>query len=328
MIAWLVYGSLEQRTGGTIYDRLVIDGLRERGAAIDVIDPGRLGAAATVRRLASTRLVIGDELCFRELAFVFPRLAGARRVLLVHHLTCWEEERPPRERLCARAGEARALRASSVVVTTSQATRERLEREGHRGAPERRIEVVRPGSDRLPVAGPAARGSATRFLFLGAVTARKRVRELVNALPPGAELRVVGSITREGGYADAVRALGGAVTFLGEVDDPTVARELADADALVMPSSLEGYGIAATEAIAAGLPVIAARTPGLEEALAPCPDAALFVDVGPDSSALASALHGFSTDATLRARMRAAAATARLPSWADTVARFASIIGS
>ncbi|MFO0735115.1 MAG: glycosyltransferase family 4 protein [Labilithrix sp.] len=325
MIAWLVYGSLEQRTGGTIYDRLVIEGLRERGAAIDVIDPARLGAAATVRRLASTRLVIGDELCFRELAFVFPRLAGARRVLLVHHLTCWEEERSPRERLRARAGEARALRAASAVVTTSQATRARLEREG---APERRIEVVRPGSDRLPVAGPAARGSATRFLFLGAVTARKRVRELVKALPPGAELRVVGSITRDGGYADAVRALGGAVTFLGEVDDPTVALELAAVDALVMPSSLEGYGIAATEAIAAGLPVIAARTPGLEEALAPCPDAALFVNAGPDSSALASALHRFSTDATLRARMRAAAATATLPSWADTVTRFASIIGS
>jgi len=57
-----------------------------------------------------------------------------------------------------------------------------------------------------------------------------------------------------------------------------VARALANGDALVMPSSLEGYGIAATEAIHAGTPVIAARTPGLEEALAPCPDATLFAD--------------------------------------------------
>jgi D-inositol-3-phosphate glycosyltransferase len=83
-----------------------------------------------------------------------------------------------------------------------------------------------------------------------------------------------------------------------------------------MPSSLEGYGIAATEAIHAGVPVIAARAQGLDEALAPCPDAAMFAD---DEPALASALASFATDASLRARMIAAARAAapRMPTWAS-----------
>ena len=100
----------------------------------------------------------------------------------------------------------------------------------------------------------------------------------------------------------------------------------ASADALVMPSSLEGYGIAATEAIHAGLPVIAARTPGLEEALAPCPDAVLVADLDRNSAALARAMHSFSTDPALRARMRAAAAAATVPTWADAVSELAALL--
>jgi glycosyltransferase involved in cell wall biosynthesis len=305
VIAWLLYGSLEQRTGGTIYDRIVIEGLRARGVTIEVFDP----RFTPLRSYLRSSIIVGDELCHREIAFAFPRLPHARRVLLVHHLTCWEGAK-------TRVPEAKALRAADAVITTSEATRARLEHEGYR----RPIAVVRPGSDRLARATPSPTTDATRFLFLGTVSERKRVRELVLAMPSGATLRVVGSMTRERRYAESVRAIASpAVAFLGELDEPALARELGDADALVMPSSLEGYGIAATEAIAAGVPVIAARMPGLEEALRPCPDAALFVDVDRD---LARTLHAFAGDAALRERMREAAKRAKLPTWSETIAEF------
>ena len=41
-IAWVLYGSLEQRTGGTIYDAEVVRGLRRAGDEVQVvsIEPG------------------------------------------------------------------------------------------------------------------------------------------------------------------------------------------------------------------------------------------------------------------------------------------------
>ena len=325
-VAWLLYGSMEERTGGTIYDRIVVEGLVARGFEIDVVDP-RQPRNARLRRLLAAQVVVGDELCFREIADVFPRLPGRTRVLLVHHLSAWEEERREAERRRARVREAQALRASDAIVTTSHATRARLEREGVR----RPIDVVLPGADRLPRVEATRRDrETTRFLFVGAVTARKRVRELVRALPRSAELRVVGSVSREPRYAETVRAEseGRSISWLGEIDEPALARELSSADALVMPSSLEGYGIAATEALRAGVPVIAARTPGLEEALAPCPNAILFAPARTDSNGLERALQDFSTDPALRARMREAAAVAALPTWAQAVERFATRLQS
>jgi glycosyltransferase involved in cell wall biosynthesis len=332
-IAWILYGSLEQRTGGTIYDAQIVDGLRRAAACVEVLSIDR-GAdpAALVRRLRrlGPDVIVADELCFRELAFVFPRATFARRVLLIHHLTCWEEELKPRMRWRARHAEAIALRHADHVIATSESTRRRLVAEGHR----RPIDVVLSGADRLPLqqrARHAPDPPALRFLFVGAVIPRKRVRELVRAfaqVPPPATLRLVGPHDVDALYTRqvdrAIHQLAGTdrVTFVGEVDDATLSRELAAATVLVLPSSLEGYGIAATEAVRAGVPVIAARTKGLEEALGPCAAAARFVDQG----GLAPALVDFATRDAERAAMREAATRASLPTWARAVDEFAALL--
>jgi glycosyltransferase involved in cell wall biosynthesis len=157
------------------------------------------------------------------------------------------------------------------------------------------------------------------------------VLELVRAFAGGAHERarlvIVGSTTRDAGYVSEVRAaiaelgVGERVEMRGEVDEDGVARALAEADALVMPSTLEGYGIAATEAIYAGVPVIAARAQGLEEALARCAEATMFVD---DEAELAESLARFAKDAPLREAMRKAAreAAGRMPTWAGCAEGF------
>lgn len=367
-IAWVLYDSLEQRTGGTIYDAEVVRGLRERGDDVDVvsIDPGdgalAQGFALTLPPVAKAALaakagvslarrieaiapevVVGDELCFAELAIAFRRLGRGRRVpqrvLLVHHLTAWETELTQARRRVVRAGERLAIEASDRLVATSWTTRARLVAEGV-GEP---IEVALPGSDRLERGRAARRGrhdereSAVQFVFLGALVPRKRILELLRAFAGGANrharLSLLGSTTRDCAYVAEVKrairdlALADHVTLTGEVGEDGVALALDAADALVMPSSLEGYGIAATEAVRAGVPVIAARAQGLEEALAPCADARVFAD---DESSLATTMHRFAKDAALRAAMRAAAADAssRMPTWTACTERFRAALSA
>ncbi|MFB3891902.1 MAG: glycosyltransferase [Phycisphaerae bacterium] len=83
---------------------------------------------------------------------------------------------------------------------------------------------------------------------------------------------------------------------LGFVQD--VRGVLSAADIFVMPSRWEGFGLAAAEAMAAGLPVIATRVPGLREVL---DDGRAGVMVEPDHVvALTDAIERLAGDASLR----------------------------
>ncbi len=106
-------------------------------------------------------------------------------------------------------------------------------------------------------------------MFLGRVQQEKRIEELLFALarfPKGA-LRVViaGSgddqgrlekIARDNGIADRV-------AFLGHVDDDTLRTLLSEAAVFVMPSIAELQSIATMEAMASGLPIVAANAMAL-----------------------------------------------------------------
>lgn len=81
---------------------------------------------------------------------------------------------------------------------------------------------------------------------------------------------------------------------------------------LLMPSVYESYGMAAVEALASGIPVVAHPTPGLREALG---DAAVFVDRG-DVDAWAAAIRDLYPDGGRREAV-SAAATARSALLAD-----------
>ena len=64
---------------------------------------------------------------------------------------------------------------------------------------------------------------------------------------------------------------------------------LAAADVLLLPSLWEGFGLAAVEALNAGLPVVASDVPGLREVVGPTGDCGILVN--PESaSSIADAL--------------------------------------
>ena len=209
--------------------------------------------------------------------------------------------------------EKAVIDAADACVATSHVTADRLFDERLT----RRVVVAEPGADRLPrsqTGGQEPSGSRLRLLFVGNILRRKRVLELVEAfarLPSlHVELVLVGA-ELEPDYAaevrDAVQAggLASRVRFLGSLPAAGVADQLSIADALVLPSTLEGYGMVLSEALWASVPVIAARV-GAAEKLISETGAGLLFEVD-DPAGLGATLGAFTSDAVLRRRLRRAA---------------------
>jgi glycosyltransferase involved in cell wall biosynthesis len=325
-IGWFVYGAIDQISGGYIYDRLVVEQLRALGDEVTVFSL----AAGETPELPSEALdvLVGDELCFRELGPLFRAAAavrGQRRVLLIHHLTAWEHPAGA-EQQALLALERAAIEAADACVATSTVTAERLRSE-HLALD---VHVAEPGADRLvrpDTAGQEPSGARVRVLFVGNILPRKRVLELAQTfadLPNahaelvlvGAELepeygRRVREAVREAGVSERVR-------FLGSLETSGVAEQLALADVLVLPSALEGYGMVLSEALWASVPVIAARVGAAEQLIGRTGGGLLYEPDEP--GALGAALTAFVCDARLRSRLRRAAweAAEHLPRWRDT----------
>jgi glycosyltransferase involved in cell wall biosynthesis len=150
-------------------------------------------------------------------------------------------------------------------------------------------------------------GSGGRILCVAHLYPRKDVATLVEALPgvPGARLTIVGdgperpriqARARELGLLDGRR-----VELLGHVPFERLAAELRSADVFCLPSLQEGFGIVFLEAMAAGLPIVAARAGAVPETV---PDGECGILAPPgDPVALASALSTLLPDAALRRRM-------------------------
>jgi glycosyltransferase involved in cell wall biosynthesis len=346
-VLFVVDGALDQPTGGYVYDRIVVDGLRARGAHVEVLGlaTGLLAlprenalVALRVARAARAHAIVIDELCHPRVlaAALARRLALARAphaarpslVTLVHHLASSEPGAGP-ARAPRRAVERALLAASDRVIVTSAFTRGVVVAEG---VPAERVRVVRPGRDRLGVrVAPAPPAGALRVLFLGSLTPRKDPLALLAALDGMAGVRVTlcGPADRDAPYAAAVLAAagrsGGRARVTGALSDEAVARELARHDVLVLPSRFEGFGIVLAEAMSHGLAIVSTDAGAIREVT---DDAAHLVTPG-DAPALRAALARLAADPGHLARRQAAAlARARaLPRWSETQAEFAAALG-
>jgi glycosyltransferase involved in cell wall biosynthesis len=123
-------------------------------------------------------------------------------------------------------------------------------------------------------------GRGPYVLAVGGIEPRKGTRDLVAAMAAladrgiGAPLVVAGGDTlfdyrpyREEVFALAA-SLGVEPVVLGPVDDPALPGLVAGAAAFAFPSTKEGFGLAAMEALAAGVPVVARDLPVLREVFA------------------------------------------------------------
>ncbi|MFB6169328.1 MAG: glycosyltransferase family 4 protein [Haloferacaceae archaeon] len=333
----VVYGPLDARTGGYLYDRKVADRLRERGDTVVRVSlpdvAPRLALAHNFdprirRRLArlDADVVVVDELCHPSLAGVVGSLPRPT-VGLVHHLRC-SEPGPSLRRRLDRALERRFLAGCDAYVCNGQTT---LAAVARLVDPTPAV-VARPGADRLagdPPTAEAVRARAAeeplRVVAVGSLVPRKGHRTLLRGLAGVAEpwrLDVCGAEPdRE--HAAALRACAAdlgvcdRVRFHGRVSDDALGDRLDEAHLFALPSRYEGYGIAYLEAMRAGLPVIASSAGGAGEFVDG--ENGVLVDPG-DADAVCRAVERFARDRdALAAAGEAALATARAhPTWAET----------
>lgn len=170
-----------------------------------------------------------------------------------------------------------------------------------------------------------------RLLLVGHWTPRKGVLDALAAvarLGPHVALDLVGEQDRDPEYAARVRsvlrdpALAGRVRAHGCVASDVLAKLYAGADALVLASTHEGYGMVLAEALAAGLPIVATRVGAVPEVVRDGFEAEL-VPAG-DTAALGRAIDRLAGDPGER-RRRAQLAFERartLPRWSESVGAF------
>ena len=89
------------------------------------------------------------------------------------------------------------------------------------------------------------------------------------------------------------------VTLHGRTASPEIAFK--QIDILVLPSAAEGFGLVLIEAMAAGVPVVATKVPGIRDVVTHN-ETGLLVPVG-DPRAIAEAIHRIDHDAVLRQRL-------------------------
>jgi glycosyltransferase involved in cell wall biosynthesis len=242
----------------------------------------RAAGARVVLHLHQYRLVCSNGVCFtkgedctrcharRTMPAVLHNCRGSRAESLVYGLAIalWQR---------------RLVENADVVIVPSAFARERLLA---LGAPLRadRVRVLapplralddaaappgalaRPAADGEPSARARARDAASPCaLVVSRLSEEKGVDVAIDACRiAGIDLVIAG----EGPQLDALRARarGASVEFAGRVDEAGLARLRERASVALVPSrSAETFGLAAAEALVAGLPVVASRIGALPE---------------------------------------------------------------
>jgi glycosyltransferase involved in cell wall biosynthesis len=207
--------------------------------------------------------------------------------------------------------EAPLLRGAAAVHFTSQAEAQQAR---SLGIPWR--EAVIPLAVEPPARTQDDRFAALRggpcVLFLSRLDPKKNLEALLGAVArlqgewPGVRLLVAGD--GEPAYVERLRGqagqlgIGPRVTWAGHLDGDAKSAALAAADVFVLPSFTENFGVAAAEALAAGLPCVLSHGVAIAQEVA---QAGAGLAVSPDAPALAEALRHIMAPDSPRARMSA-----------------------
>lgn len=223
------------------------------------------------------RLVYGRDRVVHRMNLELPPAPGAD-VITVHDVVAWRfpDESPP---VPAAIEEAR--RADAVICVSEFSAREAVELLGisdphvvHNGVDDRFFDA--------PMLDPDARRSLglpdAYVLHAGGASRRKNLEALAAAWPlvrrerPDLELVLAGPPHRR-----RTELFGGmpGIRLVGRLPDEAMPGVVASAAVVVVPSLYEGFGLPALEAMAANVPVVAARTSSLPEVVG---DAGILVD--------------------------------------------------
>lgn len=347
-VALVIYGSLDEVSGGFLYDRQLIEHLKQRGHRATIIAlPWRSYARSLPdnwsRHLLGTfrnnafDLILQDELVHPSFFQINRRLRRATRipiVSLIHLLRSSESGSSWQQRLY-RWVERHYLASIDGFIYVNRHIEARVGAMLHASPPG---VVANPAGDHLTAGLTPAQiirraqcPGPLHIIFVGNLTPLKGLHLLLEALrhlPVDTwRLTVIGMLDRDVGYVRRVRqhitdaGWEANVAMLGVLSNAEVGSHLSHSDVFAVPSNPESYSIAYLEAMNHGLPILA-------NALS---DSADLVEHGisgwcipPDDIAgFARHLHTLAHDRHRLAQMSLAARKrfASLPTWAQSMDR-------
>ena len=291
-IALIIYGRLDNLTGGWLYDRLLVENLQARGHTVDVI---ALEQRGYVRNLADNfsrriyrRLVAENYHVLLQDGLVHPSLARLNRVIkrthsfapvAIVHQVLGRHPLPRIRQMFYRAVEQRYFKSVDGFIFNSDTTRANVEDLVGR---QNTAVVASPGGDRLgclsdetDIDARAGQQGPLQLISVCNLTPNKGVLPVIEALSrlPSEiwRLELVGSLTMDRIYVSRITSLiarlglEDRIEMPGPLDGDKLAEKLRAGHVFVLPFSYEGFGIACLEAMAWGLPVVGSSRGALKE---------------------------------------------------------------
>ena len=267
----------ERVSGGNVYDRRIGEALRSRGLDVRMVrvaEGGVPDVENAMSALPHDALVLIDGLIAVAASEALDAHSTRLRIVVLAHMVA--SALPGIHDVARTADRERlALNAARRVITTSEWTRSELIARAL--AEPELITVARPGTDAVPATTGSASGG--HLLCVGAVAPHKGQDVLVQALAGMTDLpdwtcSIVGSLNADPDFAirtaAAIRSatLTARVTLTGVLTGRRLADAYRAADLVVAPSRAESYSMVVAEALARGIPVVAARVGGIPEAMA------------------------------------------------------------
>lgn len=222
-------------------------------------------------------LVICAHINLLSVSWLAAHFCRARLALIVHGVEAWFPTRSLLRNF--------AVRKVDSVIAVSALSAQRLS--AWSGIASDRIEIV-PNCVDLDEFAPASRDPALAdryglaaskvIMTMGRLASQERLKgfdEVIDVMPellrriPNLKYMIVGGgadLERLRAKADAV-GVSEHVVFTGRIQEAEKAAHYNLADAYVMPSSGEGFGIVLIEAAACGIPVVGSSIDGSREAL-------------------------------------------------------------
>lgn len=339
-LAFAIPGDITTLTGGYIYERRLLEGLRRAGHDMlhlelpagfpDPSDTDMALAVDTLAQVPPDRPVILDGLVFGSIDPTGLARMRAPVVAMIHHPLAQETGLAPDRRDHLFRTERDNLRLARHVLVPSPHTRRILA--GAYAVPPGAISVIRPGTDR-PRLTPRPQHPPL-ILSVGILHPRKGHDVLTKALSRLADLDwravIVGNpwdTAHAKALAHQCRAssVAGRITLAGRVPEDALEDLYARAHVFALATRYEGHGIVFDEALVRGLPIVSCRTGAVPDTVPP--GAGLLVPPG-DPQALAGALRQILADPDRHRRMAAAARAAgdRLPGWQDMADRASLVL--
>ena len=338
-------GKLTTKTGGYYYLTRILAELPKVGwsgtplsLGIDFPNPSSKVLANAEKQLSTQPpeiQIIVDCLAWGVMNHCAQNLSTSHKIIpLIHHPLCLETGLSQSESSLLFEKEQEVLSISQRIITTSHDTSQCLQGMFH--ISKSKIFVATPGTDQAKQAN-GRQDDKIGLIAVGSVTPRKgydrliKVLKILEQLPW--QLEIIGDDTLDPKYTESIiqqineLELTQRISLWGALPRSELNKFYDQSDIFVLATLYEGYGMAFTEAMVRGLPIIATGEGAVANTI---PKEAGIVVESNDLTQFSSALSILITNSNQRELYGKGAFEAgkKLPSWFNTAEKIAAVLNT